>query len=146
MLANHSKACCESICQVLGDSKMPRFSLRTWAPSLPPPKVGKLCDQGFPNSNSILECTVISNKFLWTPGVLWVNKLHLDYLHFTSRPEFSICIYLRLLLGRALHQAFPHQIALFADSFSKITLLVSWVMIPLFWWFKRTHSKWSLNW
>ena len=35
----------------------------------------------FPNFNSILECTGISIKFLWTPGAPWVNKLNLQ-LHF----------------------------------------------------------------
>ena len=29
----------------------------------------------FPNSNSILECTGISNEFLWTLDAPWVNKL-----------------------------------------------------------------------
>ena len=28
----------------------------------------------FPNSNSILECTGISNEFLKTPGAPWINK------------------------------------------------------------------------
>ena len=32
----------------------------------------------FPNSNSILECTGISNEFLLTPGAPWVSKLQLQ--------------------------------------------------------------------
>ena len=38
----------------------------------------------FPNSNSILECTGISNEFLWTPGAPLVNKLHLHFFTFTK--------------------------------------------------------------
>ena len=34
------------------------------------------------NSNLILECTGISNKFLWTPGAPLVNKLHLHFIFF----------------------------------------------------------------
>ena len=37
----------------------------------------------FPNCNSILECTGLSNEFLWTPGAPWVIKLH--FLHLQAK-------------------------------------------------------------
>ena len=42
------------------------------------------------NSNSILECTGISNKFLWIPGVLWINKLHLQF-YISMHVRLRVC-------------------------------------------------------
>ena len=48
--------------------------------SLGNPVFPLLKNQHFANSNSILDCTVISNECLWTPGAPWVDKLHFFFL------------------------------------------------------------------